>query len=149
MVLNLVGQGDRDLLDRVTLRLCQETVLLHSRDDEVPSCEGLVRIDRRVVSCWLVHHSHQGRSLFHRKVHRVLSEEGLGCSLDSIGVAAEEDLIHIHIHNLLLGVVALKLHCCDPFLQLYPHHLELRVHGLTRIKGLGKLLGDGTSTSLA
>jgi len=135
--------------------LGNETGLLHLRDDEVSSCKRLVRIYRRVVSCRLVDHTDKRRALLDCKIDRILAEESLSRSLDTICVAAEEDLIHVHVHDLILRIVALKLHSRDPLLELDPYHLQGRhsrdpaAHILTRIEGLGKLLGDGTSSSLA
>ena len=135
--------------------LGNETCLFHLRDHEVPSGQRLVRIEGRVVSCRLVDHTYESCALLHCKVYRILSEECLGSGLDSVCITSKEHLIHVHVHDLVLGIVALELHGCDPLLQLDPYHLKYRntrnlaAHVLTRIEGLGELLGDRTSTSLA
>ena len=149
MVLDLIRERNRNLLDGITLMSSKKAVLLHSADDKIPSGKGLVRIQGRIIACRLIDHTHKGGSLLHCQVDRILAEECLGRSLDSVGIAAEEDLIHVHSHDLVLGVVALELYRGDPFLQLDPDHLERRTDILTRVEGLGELLGDGTSTSLA
>ena len=155
MVLDLVGQLDRNLDYGVALRRRDVTVLRHLPDHEVAPFQGAVRVEHRVVAGRLVDHSHEQRRLLHGKVGRLLGEEGLGRSLDSVCSASEEDGVQVHIHDFLLGVVALQLHCRNPFLELGAHHhhfgppRNLAVHLLSRIEGLCKLLGDGASAALA
>ena len=150
MVLDLVRERYRNLLDRVTLGRCKESVLFHTGNNEISSFKRPLRIEGRIVSCRLVHHSHKSGRFLDGQVDRRLSEEGLSRSLDAVCVAAEENLVHVHVHDLVLGVASFELDRSHPFLEFGPDHLEYRTaHILSRIQGLGKLLGDGTSTSLA
>ena len=84
-----------------------ESCLRHLRDDEIPSGQGLIRIDGRIVSSRLVNHAHESRAFLDCKVYRILAEECVGSCLDSVRITSEEDLIHVHVHDLLLRVVAL------------------------------------------
>ena len=155
VVEDLVGKFYRNLLDGISLILVDVSCLFHLPDDEVPPGEGLVRIQGRVVPGRLVGHSDEGCGFFDRKFGRLLGEEGLRSRPDSVGVAAEEDGVEIHGHDLILGVVLLELDGSDPLLELDPDHLHLiyprnlALSFRSRIQGLGELLGDGTSSSLA
>ena len=145
---------DWNLLDGISLCLSYIPCLFHLRNDKIPPLKRLFGVDDRIVTGRFVHHSHQGCAFLDGELGRVLGEEGSGCGFDAISVAAEEDGIHIHIHNLVLGVVALEFHRGNPFLELDPYHFYLRPSGnfaayvLARIEGLGQLLGDGASPSL-
>ena len=154
MVLDLIIQIDRNKLDGVTLLSGKESGLRHLRYHEVSAGERFVRIEDRIVSCRLVDHTDQSCCFLYSKFHWCLVEESLCGSLDAVCTAAEEHLVHIHCDDLVLGVVSLELHSCDPLLELDPYHLD---HGtsrnpaayiLTRIESLCKLLSDGTSSSL-
>ena len=150
MVLHLIGQSDRYLLDGVSFFLGQKAVLLHSGDHKVSSFERSFRVEGRIVSCRLVYHSDKSGGLLDGKVGRGFAEERLGRSLDTVCIAAEEDLIHVHVHDLVLGIASFELDGRHPFLELGPYHLERgTAHVFTWIEGLGKLLGYGTSSSLA
>ena len=155
MVLDLIGEDDRELLDRVALGFREIAGLLHLPDHEVAAGDGLVHVQGRVVSGRLVDHSHQSRALLDVEVFRILGEESLGRSLDSVRSAAEEYGVEVHVDDLVLGVVSLELDCGDPFLELDPDHLHLgdardtAVRIGSRIKSLCQLLGNGTASALA
>ena len=155
MVLHLMRRHiDWNLLYGISLCLSYIPCLFHLRNDKIPPLKRLFGIDDRIVTGRFVHHSHQGCAFLDGELGRVLGEEGSGCGFDAVSVAAEEDGIHIHIHYLVLGVVALEFHRGNPFLELDPDHFHLRPSGnsaayvLARIEGLGQLLGDGASPSL-
>ena len=155
MVLNLIGQCYRNFSYRISLSLSQIPGLFHLADHEIPPDQGLVRVQCRIISCRLVHHSDQCRALLDGQLCRFLGKERLGCRPYTVGAASEEDSVQIHVQNLFLCIVALQLHGRYPFLQLYPYHLHLGKSRdaagdvSSRIESLGKLLGDGTSSSLA
>ena len=155
MILDLIGKSDRNLLDRVAHLLAYEASLLHLGDDEIPSDKRLVRIECRIVTCRLIDHADKSCGFLHCQFRRSLGKEGLGCSLDSICIAAEEDGIHVHIHYLILCVASLELYSRNPLLEFDPDHLQdgnsryPAAHILSRIKSLRELLGNGTSSSLA
>ena len=155
MVLYLIIYSDRYLLDRVPLRLREVSSLLHLSYNEIAADQGLVRIQGRIVPGRLVDHSHESGALLYGEVGRLLREEGLRCGPYAIGIAAEEDGIEIHVHDLLLGVVTLELDGGYPFFQLDNHQLDLGYAGDSAayvcpgIQCLRKLLGDGASASLA
>ena len=69
------------------------------------------------------------RAMYLDSKHRVIREKMLFLTVD--------------------GRINFELYRGDPFFQFDPDHLERRTDILTRVEGLGELLGDGTSTSLA
>ena len=150
----LVGL-DGDGLDGIPLGLGQVPRLLHLGEDEITPHQGLVGVDVWVVPGGLVDHSHQHGALLHLQVYGFLVEELGRGRLNSVGVAAEEHGVEIHVHYLLLGIVPLKLDGGDPFLELYPYHPHLGYPGdlaadiAPGIQGLGQLLGDGAAAALA
>ena len=155
MILYLIRKSYRNLLNGVALILRNEAGLFHLGNHKIPSGERFIRIQGRVVSGRLVDHSHKCSCLLYRQVYRCLAEECLCSCLDSICIASEEHLIHVHVHDLVLGIASLKLYGSHPFLELDPHHLQLgharnpAAHVLTGVKRLRKLLGDGAAASLA
>ena len=154
MVLNLVGKVDWNLSNGIAFGLGDVACLPHLPYDEIATNKGLVRIEDGIVAGRLVDHPDQHRAFLDGQVRRILAEESLGRGLDSVGIAAEEDGVHVHIHNLVLGVVPLQFYGGYPFLELYPDHLHLGYSRngagdvLPRVEGLGELLGDGASSSL-
>ena len=122
---------------------------MHSADNQVPARLGLVVMEHRVEAGRLVDDAYQRGRLLDVELGRQLGEVGLGGRLDAIGPAAEEDGVEVHRENLVFGVAALQLDGGGPFAELDPDHLEFAAHLLTGVEGLGKLLGDGTSSSLA
>ena len=154
VVLLLVIQFDGQRLQAVPLGLGDEIVLGHLVQDVVAAAQRLVVVEHRIVAGRLVDHTHQAGALLHEQFGGILAEEGIGCGLDSVGVAAEEDGVEIHRDDFVLGVVALELDGRNPLLDLDTHHLEdaaefVAVEFLTRIEGLGQLLGDGGTAALA
>ena len=154
MVLLPVGHHDGDLRDRVEFGFREIVRPPHLLEHVVAAGQRLLRVQRGIVARRLVDHTHEASPLLDRQFRRVLGEEGIGGGLDAIGIAAEEDLVEIHRHDLLLRVVALDLDGGDPFLQLDADHLDLAsardlaAHVLTGIEGLGELLGDRTAAAL-
>ena len=154
VVLLLVGDHDGDLRDGIHIVPREVVVALHLPQHVVAAGERLLGIEGRVVAGGLVDHTHQAGSLFDRKVFGILCEKGVGRGLDAVGVAAEEDLVEIHRHDLFLGIIALDLDGGDPLLELDADHLDCpsagdaALHVLTGIEGLGQLLGDGTAAAL-
>ena len=108
---------------------------------------ALVEVDGEAVSKILTSSNKDG-ALFNCKFGRFFPEEKGGCGLDAVRVASEKDGIEVHVHNLLLGIVALQLDGGDPLFQFDPDHLELAHPGAAGVEGLGQLLGDGGSASL-
>src|ERR1044071_102714 len=58
------------------------------------------------------------RRLFDGEVFGLLAEVGLGRGLEAVGAGAEEDGVDVHLHDLLLGVVAFDLERADPLVEL-------------------------------
>ena len=154
VVLDLIVQGDRNLLDGIPLGLVDVAGLFHLANHEIPAVQGLVGIEGGIVASRLVGHAHQHGALLHVEFGRHLAEESLRGGADSVCVASEEDGVEIHRHDLVLGVVPLQLYGGDPFLQLGPEHLEMvdpgdfPSHAHTRVERLGQLLCDGAASSL-
>ena len=97
--------------------------------------------------------AHQAGALLNGELRGVLVKECTGRCFDAIGIAAKEHGVHIHCDNLVLGIVALQLHGCDPLLELDDYHMDnsgSREAAITLIAGekcLCKLLGDGTAAA--
>ena len=77
MVLNLVVQRDRNLLDGVFLSFGEVSGLFHLGNNEIPANQGFIKIQRRIVPGRFVDHSHQCGTLLYCQVNRVLAEKGL------------------------------------------------------------------------
>ena len=149
VVLHLEIELDRNLADGIALRLGQVAVPFHLADHEVAALQGELGVEDGVVARGLVDHAHEQGRLLDRQVGRLLGEIRLRGSLDAVGAAAEEDGVEVHVHDLLLGVVALDLDGGDPLLELDAHHLELVGDLAARVERLGELLGDGAAAALA
>ena len=153
MVLLSVVQDYRQEHQGVGLGLGDVAVLAHLADDVVAPRDGLVVVEHRVVAGGLVDRAHQCRALLQVEVYGLLIKKGIGRRLDAVGVAAEEYGVHVHGHDLVLGVVALQLDSGDPFLELADYQLEHCLSGefagglFPREKGLGQLLCDGAASS--
>ena len=137
----------------VRVGLGDEAVLAHLADDVVAAGDGSVVVEHGVEAGGLVYCSDQDRALLEVELRGLLIKEGIGRCLDAVGVAAEEDGVHVHGHDLVLGVVALELDGRYPFLELADHQLERCFAGefagglLPGEEGLGQLLGDGAASS--
>ena len=149
VVLDLEAQLDRCGLCFCHLFLGNVASLVHTADYQIPAGLGLVVVEDGVVAGWLVDYAYEGGCLLDIELGRLLGEVGLGCRLDAVGSASEEDGVEVHSHDFVLGIAPFELDGGGPFAQLDPYHLQFVAHFLTRIEGLGELLGDGTSSSLA
>ena len=127
----------------------QVILVPHAPEDQVAALQRLVGIDGRVVAGGFVHHAHQDGAFLHLQVDGILAEEIQGGRLDAVGIGPEEDCVQVHVHDFLLGVVALQLDGRDPFAELDPDHVQFGGMFLTGVQGLRKLLGDGGTATLA
>ena len=155
MVKHLIVQGYGQTAQGIPLGPGDEAVAGHLSYHEIPALQRIVGVEDGVVARGLVDHAHEQGRLLYGKVGRLLVEEGLRSRLHSVGAAAEENRVQVHVHDLVLRVVALELHCGYPFLELgLDHHhcgpsRELALHLPAGIERLRELLGDGASASLA
>ena len=153
VVLLSVVQHYRQGHQGVGIGLGDVAVFAHLADDVVAPRDGLVVVEHRVVAGGLVDRAHQCRALLQVEVYGLLIKEGIGRRLDAVGVAAEEYGVHIHGHDLVLGVVALQLYGGDPFLELADYQSEHCLTGefagglFPGEKSLGQLLCDGAASS--
>ena len=99
-----------------------------------------------VVVGRILAHAHERGGLLDVQVLGVLIEIDLRSHLDTHSIVEEVKLVEVHLDNLVLGVIALKLDGDDPLDGLLKGALKDVVR-LRRIELLGELLGDGTATT--
>ena len=149
VVLHLEAQLYGGSLSLGHLLLSDVAGLVHTADYQVPAGLGLVVVQNRIVAGRLVDDADQGGRLLYVQLGWLLGEIRLRGRLYAVGPASEEDGVQVHGYNFVLGIAPFELDGGGPFAQLDPYHLQFVAHFLTRIEGLGELLGDGTSSSLA
>ena len=104
----------------------------------VAPLQGELGISYRVITGRHIYHSYKKRTLLHSEFRRLFCKKSIGCSLDSVRIAAKEDGIEIHAHQLLFGIVPLELYGGNPLFQLivYKHEIfctrEFGTYGIAR-----------------
>ena len=87
----------------------------------------------------------EGGHLSQAQLLHGLTEIGFRCGLDTVGIEAQGDGVHVRLCNLLLRQIVFQLHCV-PRLDDLPLH-TVGVHGFRQEYVPGQLLGQGTGAA--
>ena len=120
--------------------------LLHLREHHVSSVAGTLRIAHRVEERRVLAETDERSRLGEGKILRFLIKIGIRRRLDTHGIVQEVEVVEIECQDFLLGIVSLQLDGDDPLYRFLQQSLQ-GTRCLFGIELLGKLLGDGRSTS--
>ena len=120
----------------------QVSCLSHLREHHVATLRASVRVTHGVKERRVLAQTDKRCRFANRQVARFLIKIGVGCRFYAHSVMKEIEIVEIERNNLLLCVVAFKLHGYDPFYRL----LQQTLHGArcrARIELFSQLLRDG------
>ena len=142
LIVGRIGEFDVLGLGRGNIgrRVAVGEILGHLVEHDVAAHLGLFAVARRRVLGRFRNGGEQ-RGLFEAQVLDAFAEIGPRTGLETIGTGPEEDIVHIHLKDLVLGVQPLDLQCDGPFVDLSGIGLVL-----VEKEVLGQLLGDGRGT---
>ena len=120
--------------------------LHHLRKNHISALPRSLRIANRIEERRILAQSDERCRLTEGQILRFLIKIGIGRRLDSYSIVQEIEVIEIESQNLLFGIIAFQLHRNHPLYRLLQQSFH-RTACLLRIKLLGELLRDGTSTT--
>ena len=120
--------------------------LHHLRKNHISALPRSLRIANRIEERRILAQSDERCRLTEGQILRFLIKIGIGSRLDSYSIVQEIEVIEIESQNLLFGIIAFQLHRNHPLYRLLQQSFH-RTACLLRIKLLGELLRDGTSTT--
>ena len=120
--------------------------LHHLREHHVSSVAGTLRIAHRVEERRILAETDERSRLGEGEILRFLIKIGIRRRLDTHGIVQEVEVVEIECQDFLLGIVSLQLDGDDPLYRFLQQSLQ-GTRCLFGIELLGKLLGDGRSTS--
>ena len=120
--------------------------LHHLRKNHISTFTGSLRIAHGIEERRILAQSNERCRLTEGQILRFLIKIGIGSRLDSYSIVQEIEVIEIESQNLLFGIIAFQLHRNHPLYRFLQQSFH-RTACLLRIKLLGELLRDGTSTT--
>ena len=124
----------------------QISCLHHLRKNHISALPCSLRIANRIEERRILAQSDERCRLTEGQILRFLIKIGIGSRFDSYSIVQEIEVIEIKSQNFLFGIIAFQLHRNHPLYRFLQQSFH-RTACLLRIKLLGELLRDGTSTT--